>query len=204
MPFTFRHSRTVLALPMIVGLAGAVPIAFPSIANAEGQTAGQKLDDATITAEVKSRILADETSRGININVDTTNGIVTLRGTAPTDAAKQRAEAIAEDVDGVKDVNNALLTGDPSVNPQTATAKTREAAQDGAAAASDSWITTKVKTQLLADDDVEGSDINVTTTGGVVMLSGVVPTESVRKEAAEIASKVDGVKKVDTTQLMVK
>jgi hyperosmotically inducible protein len=61
-----------------------------------------------------------------------------------------------------------------------------------------------VKTQLLADDDVEGSDINVTTTGGVVMLSGVVPTQSVRKEAAEIASNVDGVKKVDTTQLMVK
>lgn len=200
----FRPSRTVLTLPIIMSLAGAVPVFFPSIASAEGQTAGQKLDDATITGEVKSRILADETSRGININVDTSNGMVTLRGTAPTDTAKRRAEAIAEEVDGVKDVNNELVIGDPSVNPQTATAKTMDAAKDGAAAVSDSWITTKVKTQLLADDGVEGSDIDVDTNGGVVTLSGVVAKQSMREEAAEIASKVDGVKKVDTTQLTVK
>lgn len=203
MLFSFRQSRAVLALPMIVGLAGTVPIVFPGVASAEGQTAGQRLDDATITAEVKARILADETSRGININVDTSNGSVTLRGTAPTEAAKLRAEAIAADVDGVKQVNNDLLIGDSSVNPQTATAKARDAAKDGAAAASDSWITSKVKTQLLADDDVKGSDITVSTTDGIVTLSGVVSTESMRRQATAIASKVEGVKKVDATQLMV-
>lgn len=199
----FRRFRTVLALPAIVGLAGAVPFFLPSVADAESQTTSQKLDDASITAEVKTRILADESSRSININVDTSNGRVVLRGTAPNDSAKLRAEAIAEDVDGVKHVSNELLIGDPSVNPQTATAKTRDAAKDGAAAVSDSWITSKVKTQLLADDDVKGSDINVSTAGGVVMLSGIVPTESMREEAAEIASKVEGVRKVDATQLMV-
>jgi len=51
--------------------------------------------------------------------------------------------------------------------------------------------------------NVKGSDINVSTAGGVVMLSGIVPTESMREEAAEIASKVEGVRKVDATQLMV-
>lgn len=153
MSFKFRRFRTVLALPAIVGLAGAVPFFLPSVADAESQTTSQKLDDASITAEVKTRILADESSRSININVDTSNGRVVLRGTAPNDSAKLRAEAIAEDVDGVKHVSNELLIGDPSVNPQTATAKTRDAAKDGAAAVSDSWITSKVKTQLLADDE---------------------------------------------------
>ncbi len=203
MPFQFRQSRVALALPIILGLAGAVPAVFPGVASADAQSAGQKFDDATITAEVKTRILADETSRGININVDTSAGNVTLRGTAPTKAAKLRAEEIAKDVDGVQHVNNALLIGDASVNPQTATAKARDATKEGTAAASDSWITGKVKAQLLADDDVKGSDISVSTTAGVVTLSGVVSTASMRKEATEIASKVEGVKKVDASQLVV-
>lgn len=68
---------------------------------------------------------------------------------------------------------------------------------------SDTWITTKVKTELMSADDVSGTDIKVETVNGVVKLSGSVDKKQAEK-AASIARNVDGVKKVDTTGLMAR
>ncbi|MGO4259066.1 BON domain-containing protein [Lysobacter sp. TAB13] len=100
------------------------------------------------------------------------------------------------------------LSGAAWAAPQTA--GTKADATDPAAAAatgdskqpvSDTWITTKVKAELMASSDVAGTDINVETVNGVVKLSGNVDKTQADK-AASIAKNIDGVKKVDTSGLV--
>jgi osmotically-inducible protein OsmY len=61
----------------------------------------------------------------------------------------------------------------------------------------DSWITTKVKSDMLAAKDLSSTHISVTTTKGVVTLTGTVPTAQESNKAAEIARSVSGVKSVE-------
>ncbi|HJV83702.1 BON domain-containing protein [Noviherbaspirillum sp.] len=65
------------------------------------------------------------------------------------------------------------------------------------AAIDDSIITTKIKSALLADEQVKGTDISVETKMGEVMLSGFVHDKAQIDKAVKIASSVEGVKKVD-------
>ena len=62
---------------------------------------------------------------------------------------------------------------------------------------SDTWITTKVRSQLLASDQVKSSNVKATTENGEVFLMGLV-TDREGKAAADIASRVSGVKRVTT------
>jgi hyperosmotically inducible protein len=61
----------------------------------------------------------------------------------------------------------------------------------------DSWITTKVKADLLAAKDLRSTHISVTTTKGVVRLTGTVPTSQESNQAAAVARSVAGVKGVE-------
>lgn len=61
----------------------------------------------------------------------------------------------------------------------------------------DTLITTKAKTALLADTRVAGTDINVETNRGVVVLSGAVEDRTQIEQAASIVRGIDGVKSVD-------
>lgn len=65
----------------------------------------------------------------------------------------------------------------------------------------DTWITTKVKASLLADDDVAGLEIDVETVNGVVTLTGDVESQAQVEEAKRIASNIEGVTDVDTRGL---
>lgn len=69
--------------------------------------------------------------------------------------------------------------------------------------AADTWITTKVKSEFAADKHVKGSDISVTTTDGVVTLTGTVATAQEKTRAEEVAKKIKGVKSVDASGLSV-
>ena len=60
----------------------------------------------------------------------------------------------------------------------------------------DGWITFKIHSAYVPDDLLEGSDIDVTTRAGVVMLAGTVPSEASRARAISIAKSTDGVKSV--------
>lgn len=70
--------------------------------------AGQAVKDAAITTSIKTKYLADDTLKGLDISVDTEQGVVMLTGAVQSDAAKDLAEQIARDVDGVTSVNNQL------------------------------------------------------------------------------------------------
>ena len=68
----------------------------------------------------------------------------------------------------------------------------------------DSWITTKVKADLLVDEQTKGLDINVSTTNGVVTLAGRLDSREQVDKAVSIARAIKGVKSVDATALMAK
>jgi hyperosmotically inducible periplasmic protein len=71
-------------------------------------------------------------------------------------------------------------------------------------AVEDTLITTKVKASFAADPQVSALAINVDTEQGVVTLSGVVESEAERQRAIQLAQGIDGVKRVDANQLLVK
>jgi hyperosmotically inducible periplasmic protein len=79
-----------------------------SSSSAAASRAGDKLDDMTITAAVSSNLGNDPDLSALKINVDTKNGAVTLNGTARSQAAVNKATAIAKTVKGVNSVNNKL------------------------------------------------------------------------------------------------
>jgi len=70
--------------------------------------AGQAIDDASITATIKGKYLVDDTLKGLDISVDTEQGVVTLTGPVQSDTAKELATQIAQGVDGVVRVDNQL------------------------------------------------------------------------------------------------
>ena len=72
------------------------------------RTVGEKIDDASITAQVKLTLLYHRTTSAINTKVETKYGVVTLYGKAGSAAESNLATKLANDVDGVKEVNNRM------------------------------------------------------------------------------------------------
>ena len=75
--------------------------------------------------------------------------------------------------------------------------KNQESAQPG----TDTWITTKVKAELMATKGIPSTEITVTTTNGNVTLSGVVETKAQVQKAIAVAQDVKGVHNVDSVAL---
>jgi osmotically-inducible protein OsmY len=75
--------------------------------------------DATVTAAVKERITQDRTANFTDINVDTRDGTVYLRGEVPTMEDKRAAERLAQDVSGVNRVVNDLRVSSTSMSPRS-------------------------------------------------------------------------------------
>ena len=97
----------------------ALAVAHPAIGQSTAQQTkakteqatektGNVVEDAAITASVKSKLLADKDVSGLKIDVDTSNGVVTLNGTVDKKAEAQHAVTIAKQTKGVKRVVNHL------------------------------------------------------------------------------------------------
>lgn len=74
----------------------------------DDRSAGAIVDDGTITASVKSKLIADKYVPAGKVNVDTYEGTVTLNGSVPSYVARSQAEKLAGDTNGVKGVVNNL------------------------------------------------------------------------------------------------
>jgi osmotically-inducible protein OsmY len=72
------------------------------------RTAGEKIDDASITAQVKMTLLYHRSTSALNTKVETKDGVVTLHGKAGNAAEIKLATKLAKDVNGVKDVMNRM------------------------------------------------------------------------------------------------
>ncbi|WP_102945040.1 BON domain-containing protein [Stenotrophomonas sp. VV52] len=97
---------------------------------------------------------------------------------------------------------SAAMAKDP---PKTTdhSAMTHADTHDSAEPVTDTWITTKVKSDLLASSNVSGTDVKVETVNGVVSLSGTVATKAEHDKAVMTAKNIKGVKSVDSKALMV-
>lgn len=81
----------------------------PSQIERGAERAAAAVDDASITAKVKTALIAAPDLKGLAIDVDTVQNVVTLNGTVASDDARSRAERIAKEVEGVREVKNLLL-----------------------------------------------------------------------------------------------
>lgn len=171
---------------------------FEAKASSEPNMA-QRFEDATLAATVKSKLLWNSNTEGLDINVDAENGKVTLNGSAQTPQAKELAGRLAANTDGVREVSNLL-----SVSAADSTAaKAQDAADDAAAAISDAWITSKVKSSLIYSRNLDGLSITVDTQNGMVNLSGLVLSNAEKQLAVETARNIRGVRGVDADALRV-
>ncbi|MBA1275271.1 BON domain-containing protein [Stutzerimonas azotifigens] len=79
----------------------------------EAKNAGDAVSDTWITTKVKSVLLAEGSTPGMDIEVETKDGIVSLTGTVATEAEKEMAISKAKDVEGVRNVSaDGLKTAD--------------------------------------------------------------------------------------------
>src|SRR5678816_3657474 len=80
---------------------------------AHHETAGETVDDSVVTAKVKAKLVDDPVTKAYQINVETFKGTVQLSGFVDSADAVARAERLAKDVGGVKDVKNSLQVRKP-------------------------------------------------------------------------------------------
>ncbi|TBU78534.1 phospholipid-binding protein [Pseudomonas daroniae] len=160
----------VLAMSLILGGCGSRSI-------------GNKIDDQFVGPDVANAIsrahtdLASPTSR---IVVTSYNGVILLAGQTPREDLKGIAEQTARKVQGVRKVHNELQVQQPN---------------SLLARSNDSLLTTKIKTQMLADSGVPGSRIKVVTENGIVYLLGVVSRQEANA-ASNVVQSVSGVQKI--------
>ncbi len=138
------------------------------------------LMDNQITHDAANKINEDINFKGSHIEISCFNRTVLLTGQTPTPELRQEAEEIVHSVPNVKRIYNQITIKAPT---------------SSMIRASDSWITTKIKTQLLATKGMQSGTIKVTTENGTVYLMGIVSREQA-DIAATIASQVTGVQRV--------
>lgn len=138
--------------------------------------------DQRIANDISEKFKATPTLNNDNTHVNVTcfNQIVLLTGETPNPQLRQDAENLARNVSDVKRIYNEITIQGPT------SSLTR---------ASDSWITTKIKTQMLATEDLKSGTIKVVTENGAVYLMGVVK-HSQADMSVDIARQVTGVQKV--------
>jgi len=178
---------------------------------AAADKSGEVVTDAAITSAVKSKLLGDPDVSGLKIDVDTTNGVVTLSGVIHRGTERAEALRLARETKGVKSVKNNLKLEPVKKSDTTATTgrtdkddklkvevkdDTTPKLEKAGDKTADAAITSAVKTKFLADTKVSGMKIDVDTTGGVVTLTGTVASAAEKAEAIRLAKTTSGVKSV--------
>ncbi|GAA5648426.1 BON domain-containing protein [Vibrio proteolyticus] len=142
--------------------------------------------DGWIDGKAEATLLFNGNLNSFDINTDVKQGVVYLTGNVDSDVDKRLAGELVRNIDGVKKVDNQLTVMDE-----------KQQSSDLKQDLVDSKIATVVKTSLLLEPDVNGSDINVDVEQGVVTLKGEVESDAMRQLALLLAKHTDDVKKVD-------
>lgn len=141
--------------------------------------------DAWLRDKVKLTLSFHRSVSGLTTEVAVKDGIVTLRGTASSQAQKELTTEYAKDVEGVKDVNNEMTVGGDSKSKRTVGEKI-----------DDSSITAQVKMTLLYHRSTSAVYTSVKTMHGVVTLDGKAKSVTEKDLASKLANDVNGVNKV--------
>lgn len=159
----------------------------------------QRLEDATLGAVIRSRLLWSRVTHEAPIEVESREGVVTLRGKVASPEAKELAGVLARSTEGVYLVNN-LVSMDTA-----AMAKARDTPVDlpKGPQPGDSWIIDKIQTSYRFSRNLDGLNIKVTSQDGLVRLSGEVVSAEQKSIASEVARQIIGVRGVDADLLKV-
>ncbi|MEQ8689545.1 MAG: BON domain-containing protein [Pseudomonadales bacterium] len=145
------------------------------------RTPGVIIDDNVLEGVVEREIRkSDQGYKGSHIVVVAYNGLVLLAGQVPNEALRTKASEVTGKLNRVRKVHNELSIG----GPISMVARTN-----------DSWLTSKVKTRLVASKQVDGTKIKVQTEAGVVYLMGLIHRHQA-DAAVEVASQVYGIQKI--------
>lgn len=182
----FTPLAIIMSALLLQGCVGVAVVGSAAVATktaSDPRTVGTQVDDGTLELRVSSALSKDkQIKKDTRIGVTAYSGKVLLTGQSPDEALSARAKQIAMNTNGATEVYNEIRQGQP-VGIGTAS--------------SDTWITTKVRSQLLGSDQVKSSNVKVTTENGEVFLLGLVTLDE-GKAAADIASRVSGVNRVTT------
>lgn len=180
--------RLVMVLGLTFALQGCIFVAGAAAGAAaiavvyDHRTISNTIEDTQISNQIVDRLkkASKQMYQESHIEVSVFNRIVLLTGETPSPEWRQLAEETAKSVPNVAKVYNQLSVQGPT------SSLTRT---------SDGWITTKIKSEMLATEDLKSSSIKVVTENGVVYLMGVVKREQA-DVAVDIARQVSGVQKV--------
>jgi hyperosmotically inducible protein len=176
---------------LMAALAGGLLLA-PGLAAADDR-------DDELQTKVENRLAHDPQLRDNQVSVSVDEGIVKLDGKVDNAGEKSRATRLAMSA-GAKRIENNLELETP--RSQTSTGgdletKAKSAAHQVGKEVSDTWITSKVKTEIALAKGLDGSDISVDTNqNAVVTLTGTVPNETERQRALVVTRAVTGVREV--------
>lgn len=189
MKLKFKFLTTALSLTLLgasmqscIFVAGAaVGAAATGAVVFDKRTAKQTADDKAITEKIEAKLNDNaDIENSAHIVVVSFNQVVLLAGDVPNAEMQAQVSAIAKTVPGiVKLYNQVVISGKPSTLSRV----------------NDSYITAKIKTKMVATEDLESSEIQVVTVAGTVFLMGVV-TQEQAQIATDIAQHVSGVEKV--------
>lgn len=148
----------------------------------EGErTMGRWLEDESIETKAIVNIrAANDAFDDAHLVIVSYNGYVLIAGQVANQPLKDQATRVAKEVRGVRRIYNELEIAAPS---------------SGMTRTSDTWITSKVKSFMLADSDIQGNRVKVVTENGVVYLMGLATRDEAERIAAEAAD-TSGVQRV--------
>lgn len=178
-----KVSLVVLALFLQSGCAvvAVTGIAAGTSAVVDRRTTGAMVEDEAIELKAVQALSADkDLNSQAHLNVTSFNAVVLVTGEAPTDELRNRAIEIVRNLQKVSHVHNEITVAAPSALMSRS---------------SDTVITSKVKTKLLADASIQGVHVKVVTENGVVYLMGIL-SRAEGDRASEVARQTGGVQKV--------
>ncbi|MGH7385156.1 MAG: BON domain-containing protein, partial [Candidatus Rokuibacteriota bacterium] len=164
----------------VIALAFAAPTWVSAADDKKSTTESMKttVSDSWITAKTKIALFADNRAPGTAVNLETKNGMVSLRGKVESAAEKQAAEEIARGIEGVQGVRNELQVV-PGSAKKLVDVK-------------DDEITQQVKNRFEKDPKLKSVDVR--TDNGVVTLQGRLPSITDSARASQMAREVPGVR----------
>ena len=157
------------------------------------------LDDARITSSIRSKYFLDDRVKSRRIDVDTRQGIVTLRGEVASEDERRQALLLARSTDGVARVEDNLAVNasiETLANTPPAVTTAAPAAPGAVEKLDDATIATKIQAKYFLDREVKAGALEVTAKEGVVTLDGTVPTAAAKDRALTLARETDGVMQV--------
>jgi hyperosmotically inducible protein len=197
-------AQTPVAAPEVAAQIPAAPAAVAQTPAAPAAVApkdsvGTKSADTATPSGVEPKLARNRHVAKAGTSAVATKGTVTRTEPAADTSEKPAAETVANSVEGVKSTDELTpppATSSPPADDQKVVASTE-------VAASDSQITSDVKSEIAGDSLSKDGNIGVTTTHGVVVLTGSLASQDAIDHVKDVAGKVKDVRSVDSSALIV-